>query len=76
VTVNQAAEHAEVSPALVYGWVSSGMLPHYRLGAKGRRGKISIKESDLEALLESMRREGQASMPTTQAAVRLKHLKL
>src|SRR5215510_2503015 len=67
-SVKQAAEHAGVSAALVYGWVSSGLLAHFRLGAKGRRGKIAIAEADLDALLASLRVEakGSAVVPVPQ----------
>jgi hypothetical protein len=40
------------------------MLPHYRLGASGRRGKISIREADLDAFLESMRQGRRARTPS------------
>lgn len=60
LSVKAAAARAGVSAALVYTWVSSGLLAHYRLGANGHRGKIAISEADLEALLASMRREGRA----------------
>jgi hypothetical protein len=56
-SVKQAAARAGVSAALVYSWVSSGLLAHFRLGAKGRRGKIAIAEADLDALLASLRVE-------------------
>jgi excisionase family DNA binding protein len=53
MTVAEAAEWAGVSVTIVYGWVNDGELPHYRLGAKGRRGKISIGEDDLNAFLQA-----------------------
>lgn len=73
-----AASVAGVSAALVYGWCSLGLLPHLRLGLRGR-GCIRIAESDLDAFLTTQKRQGQ---PRTTAAtatgrkVRLQHLKL
>ena len=55
LTPKQAAARAGVSPSLVYSWVEGRLLPHYRLGAKGKRGKILIDESDLAAFLAGCR---------------------
>jgi excisionase family DNA binding protein len=49
LSVREVAARAGVSTGLVYGWVSSGRLPYYRLGGKGRRGKIAIDGADLDA---------------------------
>jgi excisionase family DNA binding protein len=79
VTVQQAAERAEVSAGLVYCWIESGMLPHYRLGANGRRGKIVIAEADLVAFLESMKvgvQAVQAPTPRPARKLKLKYLTL
>ena len=78
LSVKQVAEKAGVSLALVYGWISSGLLTHYRLGAKGRRGAIRIAESDLESFLRSFKQEGQARTPTLlpRPKVKLQHLQL
>jgi hypothetical protein len=67
MTVKQAAARAGVSAALIYGWVASGLLAHFRLGAKGRRGKIAIAEGDLDVLLASLRVEAkvEAAAPTS-----------
>ena len=77
-TVKQAAAKLCVSPALIYGWVTSGMLPCYRLGANGRRGAIRIAETDLEAFLSSMKQEGRQGLPPAPAprTVTLKNLRL
>jgi hypothetical protein len=45
-----------ISQAIVYGWISAGLLACYRFGAKGRRGAIRVAEADLAALLESLRK--------------------
>jgi excisionase family DNA binding protein len=57
ITIKQAAERAGVSPALVYAWCEERRLAHYRLGAKGKRGKILIEERDLDHFLEEQRVE-------------------
>jgi excisionase family DNA binding protein len=55
LTIKQVAKQLNVSAATVYGWVGTGCLTCYRLGARGRRGAIRVAESDLAALLESLR---------------------
>lgn len=59
LTVKQAAERALVSESLVYQWVSERRLAHYRLGGKGKRGKIGIDPRDLDAFLATLRVEGE-----------------
>lgn len=51
ITVKQAAERAGVSPALVYQLCDERRLTHFRVGGRGRRGKILIDPEDLEAFL-------------------------
>ena len=55
LNVKQAAERAGVSESLLYQLCSEGRLPHYRLGGRGRRGKILIAAEDLDAFMESCR---------------------
>ena len=62
LSVRQAAQMANVSPATVYAWVSEG-LPHYRVGRKGRRGAIRIAEADLDAFLAGLKRGGRQEVP-------------
>lgn len=79
LSVRQAAARAGVCPSLVYGWVASGELPHFRLGAKGRRGKVAIAEADLDAFLASRKRQGRQEVPPPspkKPPIRLKHLGL
>lgn len=78
LSVRQAAEKAGVCPSLVYGWVANGELPHFRLGAKGRRGKVAIAEADLDAFLSSRKRKGRRETPPSpkKPPIRLKHLGL
>jgi len=63
LTVRQVAELATVSVAMVYGWCQSGLLPHLRLGGKGRRGCIRVEEADLQAFLAAQKREGRRDEP-------------
>jgi excisionase family DNA binding protein len=53
LTVKQAAEQARVSPNLIYQLCLERRLPHYRIGSRGRRGKILIESSDLAAFFAS-----------------------
>lgn len=78
LSVRQVAERLGVSPSIVYGWVASGELSHFRLGAKGRRGKVAIAEADLDAFLASRKREGRRETPPPpkRQPTRLKHLHL
>ena len=69
-TIKQAAEHAGVSPNLVYQWCQERRLPHYRLGGQGRRGKILIDEGDLDAFVVSCRQEARPEI------LPLKHIQL
>jgi excisionase family DNA binding protein len=61
LTVKQAATRLGVSPSLVYAWCEEHMLPHYRMGGKGKRGKILIEESALDAFLQGCKVEAGAS---------------
>lgn len=51
MTVAEAAKKLRVSLALVYAMVADGRLPCVRLGRKGRRGCIRIKEADVNRLM-------------------------
>ena len=66
----QAAEKIGVSDSLVYEWCAAGLLPHYRLGRKGRRGCIRIDEAELDAFLARCRQEVRPPVPP------LKHIQL
>lgn len=55
LTVKQAADRAGVSRGLIYLWVGERRLPVFRLGGKGRRGKILIEDVDLDGFLASLR---------------------
>jgi excisionase family DNA binding protein len=79
LTIKMAAERAGVSTGLVYIWVESGALAHYRVGRPGSRGGIRIAEADLQAFLASLKRgkEPEESVPPApKRKVILKHLRL
>lgn len=56
MNVRDAAKKLEISESLCYQLVDECRLPHFRIGAKGRRGKIVIREKDIETFLKSVRR--------------------
>lgn len=79
LTVAEAAGRARVCESIVRHWVVSGQLPHYRLGRKGKRGKIVIAVEDLDGLLASFKVSGQAAVPAPtprKPKPVLKHLRL
>ena len=77
--VKEAAKKLGLSEALLYGWCACGELTHLRLGGKGRRGSIRIEEADLEAFLQSHKRQGERkeTPPVTKPPpLKLRHLQL
>jgi excisionase family DNA binding protein len=80
LSVRQAAERAGVCEAIVYAWVAGGRLVHYRLGAPGKRGKIAIKESDLDDFLADfrvgVRVQGAPAPPPPVTRGQFRHLKV
>ena len=70
LTVKQAAARLRISPSLVYSWCEDHLLPHYRMGANVRRGKILIA---LDAFLQSRKVEGK---PVDASFLGLKHITL
>lgn len=76
LTVKEAAAHARVCESVVRGWIRDG-LPHFRVGAKGKRGKILIQVEDLDNWLANCRVERKEPEPTkAPAPSTFKHLKL
>ncbi len=61
LTVAEAAERVGVSESLIYQWIDERRLPHYRLGGKGKRGKIGISPRDLDDFIASLRVEGETA---------------
>ena len=53
--LEQAAERAGVSEKLVYRWCAGHRLPHFRCGARGRRGRILIDPADLDAFMRTLK---------------------
>jgi excisionase family DNA binding protein len=73
LTVKQVAERLRVSASLVYSWCEEHLLPHYRMGGKGKRGKILIEKAALDAFLQNCKVE---SKPVDAASLDLKHITL
>lgn len=55
LTIKDAARLLGVSPSLVYEWCREQLLPHYRYGGSGRRGKIMISLADLDLFKQQCR---------------------
>jgi excisionase family DNA binding protein len=72
LTVKQAALRLGVSDSLVYEWCTEGVLPCYRFGRRGRRGKILIDQAELDAFMAAHRHEAQAPAEVPP----LKHIRL
>ncbi len=72
-TVKEVSERLRVSDSLVYSWCDEHLLPHYRMGGKGKRGKILIEEAALDAFLQSRKVEGK---PVDAESLGLKHITL
>jgi excisionase family DNA binding protein len=70
LTPRQAADRLGVSLSLVYQLCDELTLAHYRVGGKGKRGRIRIDEAEVERFRESCLREASPPIPT------LKHLSL
>lgn len=70
LTPKQVAERIGVSPSLVYQLCTEGLLPHFRIGGKGKRGRLIIKAGDLDQFVESCRCEAKRE------PIALKHISL
>jgi excisionase family DNA binding protein len=73
LTVKQVAARLRISESLVYSWCEDHLLSHYRMGGKGKRGKILIEEAVLEAFLQSRKVESGAG---DSPVLDLKHITL
>jgi excisionase family DNA binding protein len=71
LTVKQVAERLRISASLVYSWCEDQVLPHYRMGGKGKRGKILIEEAALDSFLQSCKVEPRA---LDASSLNLKHI--
>jgi excisionase family DNA binding protein len=79
LTPREAAAKLGVSDSLVYCWIESKLLSHYRAGTKGRGGKILIGEADLMAFcLRVEAAPGQRSVPPALKGAKFKprHIRL
>jgi hypothetical protein len=80
ITVIEVSKRVGVCSSLVYGWVESRALAHFRLGGKGKRGRILVDEADLEAFLQGCRveakKEAASSMKPPRVRTKFKHLDL
>lgn len=81
LTVKQVAERLGVSESLVRCWIRDRALPHYRVGAKGKRGKIVVAQEDLDEFLALFRVLGtkpQQSkvLPSVTVPSKFRHLRL
>lgn len=63
VTIKQAADRTGMSTSLLYQICAERRLPHFRLGRDGKRGKILIEESDLDAFLLASKVEAGIKAP-------------
>ena len=54
-TIAEAAKIAGVSASLLYQLCNDREIPHWRIGGKGRRGKILLSLADLESFMASCR---------------------
>lgn len=59
LTPREAADRLRISRSLIYEACADGSLAHYRVGRKGRRGKILIDPSDLDVWFTASRVGGQ-----------------
>ena len=59
LNVLEAAERAKVSESLIRRWTTvEKRLPHFRLGGRGKRGKLVIDSSDLDSFLDTLKVTG------------------
>ena len=63
MNVKELARRAGVSRSLVYKWAAERLIPHTRLGGKGRRGKVVFREEDVAAFLAARRVEAARDEP-------------
>lgn len=62
---------------MIYRWTTiEKRLPHFRLGGSGRRGKIVIEDTDLDAFMRTLKVEGASVPPPKVTSPKFKHLRL
>ena len=52
MTVKEFSKRAEISLSLAYKLIMEGAVPHRRIGARNKRGKIIVTEEDYQRFLE------------------------
>jgi excisionase family DNA binding protein len=72
LTPKAAAERLGVSPSLIYQLCNEGVLPSYRFGGAGKRGRVMVAEPDLEAYIDRCRHEATAN----RLPLKLKHINM
>jgi len=70
LTPKQVSEQIGVSDSLVYEWCAQRLLPHFRFGRQGKRGKVLIEQADLDAFLAAHRQEAKPTI------LPLKHIQM
>lgn len=60
LTIRQVAKRCNVSESLVYAWTQSGILPSYRFGREGKRGRVMVDENELEGFIAGMKAPARA----------------
>ncbi len=59
MNVKQAAQRLEISVSLTYHLIAEGRLPCVRIGKAGCRGKIIVRQEDIDDFLSGVRSGGQ-----------------
>jgi excisionase family DNA binding protein len=55
LTPKEASELYPLSVSLIYQLCEERRLAHYRLGGKGKRGKLLLSPHDIEAFIEAQK---------------------
>lgn len=72
LNVPEAAERAKVSETLIRRWTTvEKRLPYFRLGGRGKRGKLVIDSVDLDSFLDTLKVRAEEAK-----TVRVKSLKV
>ena len=61
LTPKQASKLYPLSLSLLYQLCDERRIPHFRIGGKGRRGKLLLAPRDIERFIEENRVEARSS---------------
>jgi excisionase family DNA binding protein len=61
LTPKEASELYPLSVSLLYQLCDERRLPHYRIGGRGKRGKILLAPRDIEKFIETQRVDARSS---------------